>query len=246
MFRLVRLAYSTAGKDKSVTPIEAIVVLHEKEAINGLMSWDEFISNAQSSMEAGRMDEAAHYFKKALDIATRRYGRTDDKVLATLEMLADCLIAYKRGYKAKPHLEMLADILTAKYGMSSLELVEPLKKLFAIDLEEENFSSAEKVGRKLLHIQETNYGSNHLTVGDISQKLAELYEKASKYDAAEAHYKKALMAKAKILGNLHPDTIEILEKYSSLLRLMHRDDEARHLRDCIEAVALGLWEPGSQ
>ena len=59
--------------------------------------------------------------------------------------------------------------------------------------------------------------------------LATFYEQQGEFIKAEEQYKRALSIKEKTSGPNHPDVAIILNKYASLLRHTHRNEEADHL-----------------
>ena len=89
-------------------------------------------------------------------------------------------------------------------------------------------NSSAEVELQLLETMKTaeNLGEGNPLLMSSLYSLATFYEQQGELDKAEAQYKRALSIKEKTNGPNHPDVAIILNKYASLLRHAHRDEEA--------------------
>jgi tetratricopeptide (TPR) repeat protein len=117
------------------------------------------------------------------------------------------------------NLECLAEVL---FKMGRLTQVEPVVK-------------------RIIMAYEKKYGREHPDVGVFTNNLGLIYHKQGKCFMAETEYQKALSIQTKLLGNSHPQTLNVMSNYARLLNETHRQREARHLEACIEGVKTGSW-----
>ncbi len=86
---------------------------------------------------------------------------------------------------------------------------------------------------KILTIYERILGKDHLDVATIAVNLAMLYHTQNLYDEAEPLYKRALDVRTMELNAEHPDVINVLENYATLLLVHGSPGRGEYLKTCV-------------
>jgi len=114
-------------------------------------------------------------------------------------------------------------------GESDRRLVSILYQLWEVYRRQHDFTKAEPYFWRALPIWEKSVGAEHPEMATSLTGLARLYQAKHEYQKAEPLVKQALKIREKAFGMDHPKILPSLEEYSSLLKLMNRDEEAKKL-----------------
>ncbi len=103
-------------------------------------------------------------------------------------------------------------------------------------------TQSEPVVKRIIMIYERKHGADHPDIAVFINNLALLYHSQKKHFMAETEYQKALSIQTKLLGNTHPQTLNVMANYARLLTETHREPEAKHLIACIKGAQTGYWK----
>ncbi|MCH7615023.1 MAG: tetratricopeptide repeat protein [Nitrospinae bacterium] len=119
----------------------------------------------------------------------------------------------------------LAEIL----GESDRGLASVLYQLGKVYRRQKDFTKAEPYFWRALPIWVKSVGAERPEMATSLTGLARLYEAKHEYQKAEPLVKQAQKIRENAFGMDHPKILPSLEEYSSLLKLMNRDLEAKKL-----------------
>ena len=108
-------------------------------------------------------------------------------------------------------------------------LASVLYQLGEVYRRQHDFTKAEPYFWRALPIWAQSVGAEHPEMARRLTGLARLYQAKHEYQKAEPLVKQALKIREKAFGMDHPGILPSLEEYSSLLKLMNRDEEAKKL-----------------
>lgn len=199
------------------------------------MQWNTLIDEAQTACETndiqlafGKLVEALAYLEK--------FPQGDVFLVETLRPLTEIL--WGNGDEALC-LEYLVTLLQTEerlHGMGSLETNLSLTRLSELNFKRGRYIEAEAYGRKSFFILQKAIGDDCLDVAIAGHILAVLHQAAGNYESAEKMYKRSLSSLTRLRANSNEIT-STLADYASLLRLLHRDEEAEHLIRCSASAA---------
>jgi len=195
------------------------------------MTWSKLMSQAEQACDANNLVLAKMKLLEALDYLDK-YTQSSDDVVETLRPLTELLWETKCESEAKPYLLRLLNAEEKVFGSGHLETAITLTRLSELYFKEGNYASAEKFGRKLYVVKQRAFGVHHPEVRTAARILAVLHQAAGSHEQAEVMYKQCLTELTKTYGPEHAEVQFILQNYASLLRLVHRDQEADHLMGC--------------
>jgi len=224
---------------KASTPKPAAVTQISKE--EALIRWQPLFTGAMTSFDKGDWADAQTKLSAALEFA-QIFGETDDRLCRTLQALADTLLKQDKHQQAVPHFERVHNIKIALLGKNHLTVAESANNLARCHYYYGNFEGAEKSAVECTKIYEEVMGPDDLTVATCLGNIGMLYRLNKRPADAENAYKRCLNIRTKKQGGDHPDTIKLLQNYASLLRDMHREDEAEHLQACATGFVTGTWK----
>lgn len=140
------------------------------------------------------------------------------------------------------HLWTEAAEEAAELDPNSVRLPMCLEALAEVYWRQGKLRQAENVARKAFDLYEKILPAGHPDIGEAATNLAMIYHWQQKYGQAEALYLKAVDIKSKLHGPEHPEVATVLTHYAKLLQDTHREEEATHLKGCIELVSTGKWK----
>ncbi|MGH9551857.1 MAG: tetratricopeptide repeat protein, partial [Terriglobales bacterium] len=120
-------------------------------------------------------------------------------------------------------------------------LAHTLESLAEVYYRRGNLDMASRYCQRVLDVCEKTLGPEHPDIGVLAHNLAMLHHMQCRFMEAEPLYKKAMTVRTKALGSKHPEVMRLLEGYADLLEKMHRGEEARHLKQCIDGMSTGRW-----
>lgn len=140
------------------------------------------------------------------------------------------------------HLWTEAAEEAAALDSNSVRLPMCLEALAEVYWRQGKLRQAENVARKAYDLYEKILPAGHTDIGEAATNLAMIFHWQQKYGQAEALYLKAVDIKSKLHGPEHPEVATVLTHYAKLLQDTHREEEATHLKGCIELVSTGKWK----
>jgi tetratricopeptide (TPR) repeat protein len=195
------------------------------------MSWLKLMSQAEEACEANNLVLAKAKLVEALDYLDK-YTQNPKDIMETLRPLTELLWQSGQESVAKPYLLRLLDAEEKVFGSGHIEAATTLSRLSEVYFQEGSYANSEKFGRKHFVVKQRFYGPQHPEVQTAGRILAVLHQAAGNYEQAEVMYKQSLTELTKIYGPEHPEVHFVLQNYASLLRLLHREQEADHLMGC--------------
>ena len=206
-----------------------------------LKQWQPLFSSASTDFEKGDWTGAESKLSKAL-IFAENFGVVDNRLCMTLQFLADALLKQDKHQQAVPYFERVHQIKIKQLGLNNTTVAESANNLARCHYYYGNFDAAEKAAVECTKIYEEIMGPDDLTVATCLGNIGMLYRINKRLADAENAYKRCLTIRTKKQGGDHPDTIKLLQNYASLLRDMHREDEAEHLQACVTGFVTGNWK----
>ena len=207
---------------------------------DAIKNWQPLFDSAKIAFNKGDWSDAEAKLVKAADYADN-FGEKDSRLCITLELLADALLKQDKHQRAVPYFERVHAIKIDQLGRHSTTVAESANNLARCHYYYGNFEAAEKAAIECTKIYEEMMGPDDLTVATCLGNIGMLYRLIKRPGDAENAYKRCLTIRTKKQGADHPDTIKLLQNYASLLRDMHREDEAEHLQACATGFVTGSW-----
>jgi tetratricopeptide (TPR) repeat protein len=234
--------WSKTGRFEALKPVTppapAMKVLSADEA---MALWTPLFEGGLEALSAGDWKAAEGHLSKALDLA-QSFGEGDNRLMRTLESLAQSFSAQDRHQQAAPLLERVHQNKINVFGQNHGIVADSADSLARCYYYCGNFAAAEKYALACCHIHEKLAGPEDLSVATCLGNLAMLYHLHKKVVEAENAFKRCLAIRTKVQGDSHPDTVKVLQNYANLLRQTHREDEAAHLQACATAFVTGTWQ----
>ncbi|MBS1955812.1 MAG: tetratricopeptide repeat protein [Cyanobacteria bacterium SZAS-4] len=199
------------------------------------MQWNILIDEAQAACETNDLRLAQDKLVEALAYL-EKFPQGDVFLVETLRPLTEILWSSGDDDLCLEYLVQQLHAEERLHGMGSLETNLSLTRLSESHFKASHFVEAEAYGRKSFFILQKAYGDDNLDVAIAGHILAVLHQAAGSYEASERMYKRSLSS----LTRLRADQGEVtstLANYASLLRLLHRDEEADHLLKCSASAA---------
>jgi tetratricopeptide (TPR) repeat protein len=180
-------------------------------------------------LEMGRFGEAEPFFRRALSIHEKRFGKEHPEVAGALRDLANVLRLRGKSAEAEPLLHRALKISESIFGKDSPDLVGDLYLLGSCQRALHQLAPAEELLRRALLIEERHSGRSHPRFAVALHRLASLLEAQARYVEAEALYRRAITIDEEKVGPNHPRVIAGLYNLSGVLAISRRGDEAEQL-----------------
>jgi hypothetical protein len=127
-------------------------------------------------------------------------------------------------------------VIAEDFEADDHRLIMTLECLAEVIFRQHRYAQAEPVCKRVIMIYERKFGPEHSDVGVFTNNLGLIYHHQKKFFMAETEYQKALAMQSKLLGQGHPQTINVMANYARLLKETHRQAEARHMDACIKGA----------
>jgi tetratricopeptide (TPR) repeat protein len=203
--------------------------------------WSPVFEQAKEASNTGDWQLAEGRLAQAAKIA-EYFGETDERLLATLEGLADMLEKQDKHHQAQPVLERVREIKVAVNGRMSPIVAEANNNLARCHYYAGSYDAAESAAFECTQIYEKLYGPEHLSVATSLGNIGMLYHLQGRFGDAEKAYKRGVSIRTKRQGANHQDTLKLLQLYANLLRDLKRDEEANHLQALATGFMSGSWK----
>jgi len=233
-----KLPAAEDGKEASGEPKPSpkVTQSHPNSAI-----WDDARKLAEEFCLAGNWEEAEKHWFQAMKVA-EPLGENDPRYAYSLEKLGESFLNQKKYQDAEPVLLRAHTLKLKILGEEHLSLATSLNNLSKLYYYQSRYEQAESLAKQFISLIETNLGTEHADVACGVHNLATLYHVNGRFDLAEAQYIRALEICRKTLGNDHPNTVKLLKSYATLLKSVHRDEEAEHIDACVKGTISGSWK----
>ncbi len=176
--------------------------------------------------EAGQLDDALQYARKALDISRGYSGAESAATAQDLNNLASIHRARGELDRALALLEESAEIRERVCGPVSLELAESLNNLGSALRARGDFAGAETLGRRVLEIRRAQLPEDHPTIAQSLDNLGVILAQQNRIDEAIELVRQATSIYRRVHPEGHPDLATNLLNLGSLLCLRGKFAEA--------------------
>jgi len=197
--------------------------------------WQEENHGGLQALKDSNGARAEALLRKALS-RTDRFPPQDPRRATTLNNLASALEMQGKDREAEDMYRQSLDAFESSVGVDHPAVETAAQNLARVACAESDWATAGLAYKRILNIQESTLGLSNPEFGKTLTDLAGIYIKQEKYSLAEPLYKRALAIDVKALGRDHPQSLQLLERYADLLRLMHRSGEADRLDALAKAV----------
>ncbi|MBS1992217.1 MAG: tetratricopeptide repeat protein [Cyanobacteria bacterium SZAS LIN-3] len=226
-------------------PVDEIVAGQSTPAYltaeDALRLWLPVFEEAKQASNSGDWQLAESKLAQGVKLA-EHFGENDERLLVTLEGLADMLDKQDKHHQAQPVLERIRQIKIVNFGRLSPIVAEANNNLARCHYYAGSYDAAESAAFECHQIYEKLYGAEHLSVATSLANIGMLYHMQGRFSDAEQAYKRGVDIRTKRQGANHPDTLKLLQNYANLLRDLKRDEEANHLQALATGFMSGSWK----
>jgi tetratricopeptide (TPR) repeat protein len=233
--------WSKTGRFEPVDEVVSETPANYMSAEDAQILWFPVFEQAKEASTTGDWILAEGRLAQAVKIA-EYFGETDERLLATLEGLADMLDKQDKHHQAQPVLERVREIKVSVNGRLSPVVAEANNNLARCHYYAGSYDAAETAAFECHQIYEKLYGPEHLSVATSLGNIGMLYHLQGRLPDAEKAYKRGVAIRTKRQGANHPDTLKLLQNYANLLRDLKRDEEANHLQALATGFMSGSWK----
>lgn len=203
--------------------------------------WEELLAHAEQAFKAGDYGQAERIWLEAIPVA-RGADENNPNYCFALENLAENLLRQQKFKEAEGCLIKAYQIKKLVLGDFHVALASTTSNLARLYYTICDYNNSERFSNECVTIYEKLNGVNSIEVANAVHNLATVYHVQRKYEKAEPCYERAMKLKQALLGGDHPETVRVLKSYSELLRTTHREEQARHLDECVSGLISGRWK----
>jgi len=233
--------WSKTGRFEPVEEIPADASPSYLDESDAQILWMPLFEQAKEASNTGDWQLAETRLAQGAKLA-EYFGEKDERLLATLEGLADMLQKQDKHHQAHPVLERVREIRILISGRLSSEVAEAYNNLARSHYYAGSYDAAESAAFECHQIYEKLYGPEHLSVATSLGNIGMLYHLQGRLPDAEKAYKRGVAIRTKKQGPNHPDTLKLIQNYANLLRDLKRDEEANHLQALATGFMSGSWK----
>lgn len=153
--------------------------------------------------------QAREYFERALIIYETNEAANQAEVASCLTNLGAVLRKQHDFPRARQALERSLQILTTKFGRQHIEVSSTLNALGNIFLDEGRFADAQSYYEQAQAIDDALPDQNPTDSAVTLNNLGKALHQQGKFNEAREQYQQALQICQELLGEEHPDTLEI-------------------------------------
>ena len=184
---------------------EGLAVMQRALAPNDDYTTETMTALAGVRYTRGDNVEAERLYRKAVELARSRHGRSGLPVAARLRQLGAFLTYIGRPADGRPFLDEALGIVRKAYGSNHPDVVDGLVALSDAQMGVPDYPGAEATLREALPIARTVLGPNHPATANVVGRLGIVLTRRDKLEEAETFSREALEVRIKILGPDHPD-----------------------------------------
>ncbi|MBU6452416.1 MAG: tetratricopeptide repeat protein [Cyanobacteria bacterium REEB67] len=233
--------WSKTGRFEPVEVAESEAPVSYITAEDAYNIWLPLFEQAKEASISGDWQQAESYLSQGAKLALY-FGENDERLLMTLEGLADMLQKQDKHHQAQPVLENIRDIKIANLGRLNPDVAEANNNLARSHYYAGSYDAAEAAAFECTQIYEKLYGPEHLSVATSLGNIGMLYHLQGRLPDAEKAYKRGVAIRTKRQGANHPETLKLIQNYANLLRDLKRDEEANHLQALATGFMSGSWK----
>ncbi len=233
--------WSKTGRFEPVDEVVSEAQPSYMTAEDAQILWAPVFEQAKEASNTGDWQLAEGRLAQAAKIA-ESFGEKDERLLHTLEGLADMLEKQDKHHQAQPVLERIREMKVLVSGRLSPIVAEANNNLARCHYYAGSYDAAESAAFECTQIYEKLYGPEHLSVATSLGNIGMLYHLQGRFADAEKAYKRGVAIRTKRQGANHQDTLKLLQLYANLLRDLKRDEEANHLQALATGFMSGSWK----
>jgi tetratricopeptide (TPR) repeat protein len=183
----------------------------------------------------GKVPEAIDCLKKSLPITEKQRG-SDSLEALTVRRNLDELKTHVAADDPLTGLKTDLANRQARLGANHQDVAQSLNKLADYYAVHGRPADAEPLYKRALSIDEARLGYDNPTTLQVAENLGALYLQMQRYPQSEFYLKRALNGRERTLGKEHPSVGKTLEIYAQLMRVEHRDAQAKELEAKANAI----------
>jgi tetratricopeptide (TPR) repeat protein/CHAT domain-containing protein len=188
-------------------------------------------------VKKGQIREAAKECKRALELAEKKYGKSDVKTAPYLSSLAGLYAQLGNNKDAESLFRRALGIYDKKPAGNENGLAQTLRGLAWLYVRQNHLDKAEPLFQRALKVREAKHRGDHLDVAESLFDLGRLYSRQNRFDRAEPLLQRALKIREAKLSRTDPAVAPVLNELARVYHEQKRPDEAEPLYK--RAVAIG-------
>ena len=174
----------------------------------------------------GRASEAAVLLEEILEASRRVMGQEHPRTIIAAINLGSACFALKDFDRVMEILEWRYDIASRRHGENSLEVMEVLESMAAVDREQGQLEEAELKMRRVMETLRSQAGpKDNRTLGAMNN-LAGVLVGQKKWDEAFSLIEEALAIRSTVFGDAHPESVRMLRNLALMYRTHKRYEES--------------------
>lgn len=191
------------------------------------------------ALQGRSYDQAIELYEKAYQLMEGTVPDDHPELANTLNNLGNAYLNMGKHALAEPVLKRAIEIWEKSYGENHIASAPGLTNLAGLYQVMKNYEEAENLYKRALHIRQEEYGPDHSEVALALNNLGGLYFTLKEYKKAEPLTRRSVGILEKVYGPDHPQFASGLDNYSTLLRMMGRDDEAIQVEKRVKDIRTG-------
>jgi tetratricopeptide (TPR) repeat protein/CHAT domain-containing protein len=192
---------------------------------------------AKSLVKKGQIREAAQACAHALELAEKKYGKSDVKTAPFASSLAGLYALLGKNDEAESLFRRALGIYDKKPAGNETALAQTLRGLAWLYVRQNQFDKAEPLFQRALKVREAKHRGDHLDVAESLFDLGRLYSRQNRLDKAEPLLQRALQIREAKLSRTDPAVAPVLNELARVYHERNRLAEAEPLYK--RAVAIG-------
>jgi len=198
-------------------------------------SWKTLNTAGMLAYKEQNFAVAKEMFHRALNVLGGT-NELDPRVATTLNNLGATHEALGEYEQAELRYRHALTMIETIQGSDHPDVVVGLNNLASLYFSQRAFAKAEPLWQRSLSISESFLGDTHPHLIQTLVTLGLVTQAQKKFDRAESYYIRAIQIGKRSLGAEHPSLIPLYERYASLLRQAHREEEAQVIDRQAESI----------
>ncbi len=189
-------------------------------------SWKTLNTAGMLAYKEQNFAMAKEMFHRALNVLGGT-SELEPRIATTLNNLGAAHEALGEYEQAELRYRHALTMIETIQGSDHPDVVVGLNNLASLYFSQRAFARAEPLWQRGLAISESVLGDTHPHLIRTLVTLGLVTQVQKKFDRAELYYIRAIQIGKRSLGAEHPSLIPLYERYASLLRQAHREEEAQ-------------------
>ena len=198
-------------------------------------SWETLNTAGMLAYKERNLLMAKALFHRAID-SVGDATDPDPRIATTLNNLGAVHEALGEYEQAELRYQHALTMIETIQGPEHPDVAIGLNNLASLYFSQRAFAKAEPLWQRGLSISENLLGTNHPHLIRILVTLGRTSQAQKKFDQAETYYVRAIRITEHSMGAHHLRLIPLYERYATLLRRAHREEEADVIDHRIEAI----------